>query len=161
MPEPVRDAIRAKSEVSEHTDCVEKLGGLVNRFDEAGPAVVEVMSAAVIEVERGRAQVAPDSRYHGKSAPFAEKPPKAKRAPRKSLPKVKTEEQKEREAWIEADIIDNLTGYFGKGLKQPILIAGVRKRAPWGDIKFPEVVSVLKSLKERQVVKFSAGRWLI
>jgi hypothetical protein len=161
VPAPIRNAISDKSEVSEDSGCVEKLMTLVGCFAEAESDRVEVLSGPVIEVERGRAQVAPDSRYHGKSAPFAEKPVRAKRAPRKSLPKVKTEEQKERDAWIEADIIENLTGYFGKGLKQPILIAGVRKRAPWGDIKFPEVVSVLKSLKERQLVKFSAGRWLV
>jgi len=161
VPEPIRQAIRLKAALSEKRDCSEKLVALVECFDQLDPESVEVLSTSVIDVERGRAQVAPESRYHGKTAPFAEKPARAKRAPRKTSPKVKTEEQKEREAWIEADIVENLTGYFGKGLKQPILIAGVRKRAPWPDVKFPEVVSVLKNLKDRNVVKFSAGRWLI
>jgi hypothetical protein len=162
VPEPIRDSIKDKLEISEKRDCADKLKELVKCFDEAGSDAVEVLSTSVIEVERGRSQTVPDSRYHGKTAPFAEKPVKAKRTPgRKAIPKVKTEEQKERDTWIEADIVENLTNYFGKGLKQSILIAGVRKRAPWSDVKFPEVVSALKSLKERQLVKFSAGRWLI
>jgi hypothetical protein len=65
-----------------------------------------------------------------------------------------------RAAWIVEDVLSRLTLYGVRGLKEPIVVAGARHRAPWGDMTEAEVVAVLRRLKREERLRYSAGRWI-
>ena len=127
---------------------------LVQRFSTAEPTPVEVREKVKTRVEHPHvpdSHRAPDERHRqrGSSTPSAARP--------KATPAAQRDTQ--REEWIRGDVMDRLGNYPGNGLKQAILIAGARHRAPWNDLTEEEVLSVLRQLKREEKVNFSAGRW--
>lgn len=60
--------------------------------------------------------------------------------------------------WIEGDVLDRLR-HYPSGLKEAIVVAGARHRAPWQDMTDEEVLKVLRRLKREGRTRFSAGRW--
>ncbi len=65
-----------------------------------------------------------------------------------------------REDWVREDVMSRLVNYPGRGLKQPILVAGTRHRSPFEDMGEAEVLAILRKLKREGRVRFSAGRWI-
>lgn len=64
-----------------------------------------------------------------------------------------------RPQWIEADVLDRLAAHPG-GLKESIVIAGARHRAPWQDLSEDEVLEVLRRLRREGRLKNESGRWI-
>jgi hypothetical protein len=89
--------------------------------------------------------------------------------PRKQVIKAKTKTTKRRstvvddrrEAWIREDAIARLKNWGAKGLKESIVVAGARHRAPWKDLTEAEVLATLRKMKREGQVRFSAGRWMV
>jgi hypothetical protein len=66
-----------------------------------------------------------------------------------------------REDWMREDVVSRLKNYGSRGLKQEIIVAGTRHRAPWDDLTEKEVLAILRKMKREGRVRFSAGRWMI
>ena len=66
-----------------------------------------------------------------------------------------------REDWIREDVLSRLVNYGSRGLKEQIIVAGTRHRAPWDDLTEGEVLAVLRKLKREGRVRYSAGRWML
>ena len=66
-----------------------------------------------------------------------------------------------REEWIREDVVSRLVKYGSRGLKQSIVVAGSRHRAPWDDLSEAEVLATLRKLKRESRLRFSAGRWMM
>jgi len=66
-----------------------------------------------------------------------------------------------REDWIREDVLSRLVNYGSRGLKEQIIVAGTRHRAPWEDLAEGEVLAVLRKLKREGRVRYSAGRWML
>lgn len=88
-------------------------------------------------------------------APAGEKAPKATRAA-----PVKFVDQ-DRQKWIRDTVLERLDDYMEQGLREDVLIAGVkhRGRAHYPDMTNPEVLGVMRDLGTAGRVKQSAGRW--
>lgn len=109
----------------------------------------------------------------GRAAPIRRAPVAAEPAPppviREKLPTYAPGERKARTptaqvderrvAWIEEEVMNRLDQYGVAGLKEAVLVAGARHRAPWKDMTEDEVLVVLRRLKRDNRVRFSAGRW--
>ncbi|MCB9758672.1 MAG: hypothetical protein H6739_02430 [Alphaproteobacteria bacterium] len=78
---------------------------------------------------------------------------------RTRAPTPTSQKDERREQWIREDVLDRLSSYGSTGLKEAILIAGARHRAPFKDLAGDEVTAVLRKLGREGVVKHSAGRW--
>jgi hypothetical protein len=87
----------------------------------------------------------------------AKKPAKKPRTTRISAAQV----DDRRAEWIEEDVLNRLSNYGSRGLKQSIVVAGSRHRSSWKDLSEAEVLAVLRRLKRESKVRFSAGRWMI
>ncbi|MEL6346872.1 MAG: hypothetical protein AAFV53_27410, partial [Myxococcota bacterium] len=83
--------------------------------------------------------------------------PKKKRRTRMTASQV----DDRRAEWIEEDVIDRLSNYGNRGLKESIIVAGSRHRASWEDLSEAEILAVLRRLKRESKVRYSAGRWMI
>ncbi len=64
-----------------------------------------------------------------------------------------------RAQWIREDVLERLSHYGSKGIKQSILVAGAIHRSPYNDLGESEVVAVLKGLKTEGRINLSSGRW--
>lgn len=87
-------------------------------------------------------------------------PKKKKRTSRSAKTAEAKQLEETRGMWIEEDALDRLPNY-STGLKEAILVAGARHRAPWEDVTEKEVLKVLRRLKREEKLRFSAGRWYI
>jgi hypothetical protein len=56
-------------------------------------------------------------------------------------------------------VLERLQNYGHDGLKEAIVVAGSRHRAPWKDLTEKEVLSVLRQMERDGNVRHSAGRW--
>ncbi len=65
-----------------------------------------------------------------------------------------------REAWIREELLDRLDAHREQGLKESVLVAGAVHRSPWPDLEEPEVLAVLKALRQAGEVRASSGRWI-
>ena len=112
---------------------------------ERGSASVRPLTAAAPKAPKARAAA-------GEKAAGA---PKATRAA-----PVKFVDQ-DRQKWIRDTVLERLDDYMEQGLREDVLIAGVkhRCRAHYPDITTPEVLSVMRDLGTAGRVKQSAGRW--
>ena len=66
-----------------------------------------------------------------------------------------------REGWVREDVMSRLANYGSRGLKEPVIVAGSRHRAPWNDMSEAEVLTVLRKMKREGIVRYSAGRWMV
>lgn len=67
----------------------------------------------------------------------------------------------ERVKWIERQVTERLEPYGDKGLKEVVLLAGVRHaaRATYPDLQQPEITAAMQHLKAVGRIRYSAGRW--
>jgi hypothetical protein len=131
---------------------MELFEGLARHFDSLEPIDSESTGRPAVRVEQVQAKKRPVARSEGKGDTL-----RGRDAPRRpSKPKITPE----RLEWIRNDVLARLADYPDQGLKQAMLVAGARHRAPWNDLKDTEVVTVLKSLEAGNRVRNIAGRWL-
>jgi hypothetical protein len=89
-------------------------------------------------------------------------PVTAPTAQRSGVPSVPSHlKDTRREEWIQEDVLARLRNYSGASLKESVLVAGARHRAPWKDVAEGEVLAVLRQLARDGRVRTSAGRWSI
>lgn len=97
---------------------------------------------------------------HGAPAPKAPKAPGEKKAKAPRATPVKLVDR-DRNAWIRDMVLERLEDYHEQGLREDVLVAGVRHRGrtQYPDLTGVEVVGVLRDLQTAGRVKHSAGRW--
>jgi len=96
-------------------------------------------------------------------APSAAETAASKRTPAKAPRRAKTSKTAKdpaREEWMEEYAISRLVNYEN-GLKEAILVAGTRHKAPWDDVTEKEVRAVLRRMARESKLRTSAGRWMI
>ncbi len=136
------------------------LAELAGRFEQTPPEVITIASAPTVHVQRSRGPERPRSgtslsRNTATPARGSRSRSGASRPARTPVPA----RDPQRAQWIREDVLNRLSGYGSKGLKQAILVAGAKHRAPWKDLSDEEIVSVLRALLREDRVRFSAGRW--
>lgn len=147
-PQELRDHLAGLVEEREHPEAVEALQALMSHWEGTEPESVTLPEPSVTpRVESGsKAKVQ-------KVAPRT-------RAPRRRTAAAATKDPR-REEWIREDVLSRLVNYGNRGLKQPIVVAGARHRAPWKDLTEAEVLATLRKLKREGRLRFSAGRWMM
>ena len=125
---------------------------LMRHFESDDPTEVDMTGSPTVRVEQVEAKKAPVSRGSGTRSSSSRRD--APRRPAK--PKIAPE----RADWIRNDVLARLADYPDQGLKQAMLVAGARHRAPWNDLKEQEVVIVLKGLEAGNRIRSTGGRWI-
>lgn len=105
----------------------------------------------VEKVDTPDSHKAPDER---RAAP-AGGAPRAAAAPR--TPAAQRDQR--RDQWIREDLLERLGAHGANGLKQSLLVAGAKHRAPYKDLAEEEVLAMLRKLERENRVRQSAGRW--
>ena len=144
VPETLRSAVLERGLTDETPIVVQRLEQLVALFETAEPAAITVRekpAARRTTVPAIRKPVKRRARSGGATRP----PPKPK--------------DTRRAVWIRDDVLERLSHYGSKGIKQSVLVAGAIHRSPYGDLGESEVVTVLKALRVEGRVEFGAGRW--
>lgn len=147
IPKNVRNAL---SELLPEVRTEEAVGGI-----EAMLAHVEGTEPAAVALPL-KAEPLPESKQTGAGT--------AKKQVIKARPKRtrrSTIVDDRREAWIREDAMSRLKNWGSKGLKESIVVAGARHRAPWKDLTEAEVLATLRKMKREGQVRFSAGRWMV
>ena len=67
-----------------------------------------------------------------------------------------------RAEWIREDAVTRLNSreYVERGLKESILVAGIRHRSPYKDLTEEEVKAELRKLERERKLKHTGERWL-
>lgn len=143
VPGRMRDALRALAEGAEEdiAACLQRLDA---RWAEAAPEVVTL----------------PEQRVPG-GVPTPKKvaAPKAPRAPR--APKTPAAQVDPRRAeYVREDVLATLKERTA-GVKETILVAGIKMRAPFSDMAEKEIASELRKMERERKLKKTAERWLI
>ncbi len=138
------------------------LAELAGRFERVPPEAITVASAPTVHVQRGRGPERPRSgtslsRNTATPARGSRSRSGGSRPARTPAPA----RDPQRAQWVREDVLNRLSGYGSKGLKQAILVAGAKHRSPWKDLGDEEIVSALRALLREDRVRFSAGRWSI
>lgn len=149
VPPSLRGAVLKRSEDSGiRPDTLALLEKVEEHFAEQAASEVEIVERAVQTVQKGPSVLSPEERRKRRAATGA------KRVPR-------TAADPAREKWIRADLLERLENYGSQGLKQAMLVAGAKHRAPWNDLKDSEILAVLRELERSGKVKKSTNRWAI
>ncbi|NOY25726.1 MAG: hypothetical protein GXP62_07615 [Oligoflexia bacterium] len=146
LPTCLRDAVAEILPDRKDADAVNALQALIDHASTAQPEAISLPAMAAADSPN-------------KSAVTKVKPAK-KRASRKAKSAEAKLLEEERGQWIEGDVIVRLAQY-NTGLKEAIMVAGSRHRAPWDDVTEKEVLKVLRRLKREERLRFSAGRWYV
>ena len=144
MPQTLREFLAELLPLRRHPESLEKLQALALRLDGQAPESITlpVESASAVKATK---------------AAKAAKPAKKKRTTRITASQVDDRKAE----WIEEDVISRLQNYGSRGLKEAIIVAGTRHRAPMKDLSEAEILAVMRRLKRESKVRFSAGRWII
>jgi hypothetical protein len=115
------------------------------------PVILRAKTAAAPEepVRRPRPAGGTSPRTHTEAAPKA-----VRQAPVKLV-------DEERRRWVVDQLLERLAEYMEQGLREDVLVAGVRHRAraDYPDMTPVEIVGVLRELGNAGRVRHSAGRW--
>lgn len=145
IPQTLREFLAELLTKRVHADALQNLQALAERLVDTPPQVLTLPTPAP-KVSKAPAKA---TRKATKSA-------KPKRT------RISASQVDERRAeWIEEDVLDRLSNYGNRGLKQSVIVAGTRYRASWKDLSEAEVLAVLRRLKRESKVRYSAGRWMI
>jgi len=136
----------------------EQLTALAEAFKQHPAEVVSIAESPTVKVQHAATRAAAANSGLQKRLVGGTPAGPRKRAPAKPRTPAIVRDP-ERAQWIRDDILDRLSNYGSKGLKQVMLIIGARKRAPWDDLGEDEIMAVLKDLLKNNRVSFSAGRW--
>lgn len=149
VPVVLRQALLGRSEdVGIRPETLALLERVEEHFAQNDAAGVEIVQTAVKTVQKGPNVLSPEERRKRRAATGAKRVPKTAADPA-------------REKWIQADLLERLENYGSRGLKQAMLLAGAKHRAPWGDLKDTEIMAVLRDLERRGKVQKSTNRWAI
>jgi hypothetical protein len=88
----------------------------------------------------------------------------ASKTPRAGTPKTPARDVDPRRAeWVRQDVVRRLGSpeYAERGLRESILLAGIRHRSPYSDLTDAEIKSELRRMEKDRRVKHTADRWLI
>lgn len=161
VPQRLRDGIAA--EVEHRGELVRRRAEpVLARWREIPPDVITLGTGKPL-IHRVKTHAAPDeTRAKRTSLPAgvpravrAEAAPKATRAaPTKFV-------DEDRQQWLVQVLLERLADYLEQGLREDVLIAGVRHRAraDYPDMTGAEVTAALRDLQTSGRVKHSAGRW--
>lgn len=152
IPQSLRDFLAELLPQRRHSESLETLQALALRLDGNPPEslTLPVATKATKVVKATAAKKTTKT-----------KAAKAKPA-KKRTTRITASQVDERKAeWIEDDVISRLKNYGSRGLKEAILVAGARHRAPMKDLSGAEILAVMRRLKRESKVRFSAGRWII
>lgn len=154
-PDQVPAALRAAVlGLPPQADIAEQIEALRAKWDAAAPAPVTLPVAAP------KAAVQKATVALGAAAAGTTKAPAAARAPRV----VKTPASMidpRRAEWIREDAVTRLNSreYVERGLKESILVAGIRHRSPYKDMTDEEVKAELRRLERERKLKHTGERW--
>lgn len=149
VPMVLRTAILARTEdFNLRPVTLEKLAAVQSHFNETAAVAVEITKPQVRVVQKGPDVLSPEAR-------------KARRVATGKTRAPRVEKDPERSRWIKADLTERLSNYGGTGLKQSMLIAGAKHRAPWTDLQDVEVMSALRQLEKAGKVKKRVNRWAL
>ena len=170
QPECLRAGVREVCAECKHEDVVPAFEALERHWASEEPIEVELPKAPAPAPKRAAPAVKPrrassrasssaSSADSSESGPSIEvlKPVSGPR--RRKSPRANTDSR--REDWMREDVLSRLVNYGSRGLKQEIIVAGTRHRAPFDDLSEGEVLAILRKMKREGRVRFSAGRWMI
>lgn len=153
VPHGMRRAIVALIPVSS-PETVALIESLKVRWQEAEPEAVKVASAPPKPVQSAAIS-------HGATAAGANK---TTAAPRTRVVKTPASMIDPRRAeWIRGDAVTRLGAheYAERGLKESILVAGIRHRSPYKDLTEEEVKAELRRLERERKLKHTGERWTV
>lgn len=92
----------------------------------------------------------------GEKKVAAVKAPRAARTPAAMVDPRRAE-------WVREDVVVRLGSreYIERGLKESILVAGIRHRSPYKDLTSEEVMAELRKLERERKLKHTGDRWLL
>ncbi|MCB9794189.1 MAG: hypothetical protein H6741_15850 [Alphaproteobacteria bacterium] len=155
VPETLRQALAAREEEPAlKAPAAAALAGFRETLAEVDPEPVEIVERKKVSVQRPTvpsSHRSPQERERSRT-----RSPSGRATPRATPAAAKDER---REEWIREDLLSRLQGYGSNGLKQAILIAGAKHRAPFSDLTDDEIRAVLRKLGREGLIKHSAGRW--
>ena len=128
------------------------LDELAKAWDAAAPEVITIPKKAGKVVAAAQAKAAKD--------PLAKK---VVGAPKKRVGAAKTpaaDVDPRRALYIRDEAVATLSPYE-RGVKESILVAGIRSRAPYPDVNEAEVRTELRKLERERKLKKTAERWMI
>ena len=161
VPTAVREAVAHEATRDSRADGVRAHASeLVTRWS-GTPPVAAAPGTSKPKIQRMTPIEAPEDKPKRTPAHMREEVPREptpKAAPRVAPVKVVDEDR--RKMLVEL-CLDRLTDYREQGLKEDVLVAGIRHRArtEYADVSPLEIVGVLKELQEVGRVRHSAGRW--
>lgn len=148
VPASLRDAVEGRTADAAGEKDKEAAAALVAHLETGSPTAITLpVVAADIDA----------SQQTGDGTPRREVLPAA---PKKTRRKTTVVDER-REEWIREDVLSRLAKYGSRGLKESIVVAGARHRAPWEDLSSAEVLATLRKLKRENRLRFSAGRWMM
>jgi hypothetical protein len=161
VPQSLREYLAELLPLRRHPESLEKLQALALRLDGHSPESITLPEAPAKTKTKAKAKAKGKTTKakttKAKAAKDAKDAPKKKRTTRITASQVDDRKAE----WIEEDVISRLQNYGSRGLKEAIILAGARHRAPMKDLSEAEILAVMRRLKRESKVRFSAGRWII
>lgn len=166
QPECLRAGLRGVCSDYKHEDVVPAFEALERHWASEEPIAIELPKDPAPAPKRAPAPVRPrrassPSSSADRPAPVVEILEPADAKPRRRSRNAAVVADTRREDWMREDVLSRLKNYGSRGLKQQIIVAGTRHRAPWDDLSEKEVLTILRKMKREGRVRFSAGRWMI
>lgn len=163
VPQCLRDEVARITPDRKHPEAVAALADLASRWEGVDPEPVALKLPAPATKHRSVSTApiggAPSPALHTRvPGPIKEKLPTIAPGEKKARTPVAQVDER-RVTWIEEELISRLDQYGVAGLKEAVVVAGARHRAPWKDVSEDEVLTVLRRLKRENRVRFTSGRW--
>ncbi|MFT5685377.1 MAG: hypothetical protein ACI8RZ_006328 [Myxococcota bacterium] len=158
LPQSLRDFLAELLPQRRHSESLETLQALALRLDGQPPETLTLPAArSKTKVTAAKKTTSRKSAAKTTTATATAAKPVKKRTTRITASQVDDRKAE----WIEEDVVSRLQKYGSRGLKEAILVAGARHRAPMKDLSGAEILAVMRRLKRESKVRFSAGRWII
>lgn len=161
QPDCLREGVSGVCSDARHEDVVPAFEALEKHWATETPIEIELPKSA----PKPKAKPAPKPRRARPAPESDDDSPSIQKVAPVSAPRRRRTNQvnidARREDWMREDVLSRLVNYGNRGLKEQIIVAGTRHRAPWDDLTEKEVLAVLRKLKREGRVRFSAGRWMI
>ena len=159
VPASLRDEVARITQGRKHMEAVAALNELEQRWSGVAPEP-PVVRQPVLPPKASRASATASRRPTGPvtPGPVKEKLPTVAPGEKKArTPPAQVDER--RVTWIEEELMVRLEQYGVAGLKEAVVVAAARHRAPWRDVTEDEVLTVLRRLKRENRLRFTSGRW--
>lgn len=153
VPTCLREAVAAILPGRKHPEATSALQDLLTRWEGTEPEPVVLPAPQAARRPSSSSTAAPSA-----PAPARERVPSPPPTRRVKVPAAQVDER--RVTWIEEEVMQRLEQYGAAGLKEAVVVAAARHRAPWKDLTEDEVLTVLRRLKRENRLRNSAGRWM-